>query len=464
MPRNASQIRASLPHPVIDADGHFFEYLPAIDHYLQKEGVQGGMAGLMRYSSFDGAERWDALTPEERREKRPPRTPWWGNPMANTLDFATSNAPRLLHSRLDELGLDYAVCYPSIGLLFPNQREDSIRVACCRAMNRCAADIFTGLEDRMTPVAVIPMFSPEEAIAELDHAVDALGFKTVMLGGFAVRSSSSGTEWVDHLGIDSAHDYDPVWQYLVDRGLSAAFHSGSMGWTARRSVSNFSYNHMGHFGAASEATAKSLFFGGVFRRFPELRLAFLEGGVTWAVQMLVDLVGHYEKRGPEGIGAYDPSKLDETLFDELMAKHGGSMPTFSGAGELLKAGFGRVETHEDFAASGVRCAQDIVEQVNRVCVFGCEADDPLTGIAFDRKRTPLGRELKAIFSSDIGHWDVPDMREVLPEAYEHIEHDWLDAGAFRRFMCDNAYRLYTEANPRFFQGTVLERYEPAACT
>lgn len=460
MAHTAAEIRARLSHPVIDADGHFFEYLPAMDHYLREEGLSQGMASLMRYATFDGAERWDALRPEQRELRRPPRTPWWGNPMANTLDFATSNAPRLLHSRLDELGLDYAVCYPSVGLLFPNQRDAGIRKACCRALNRCAADLFAGLEDRMTPVAVIPMFDPAEALEELEHAVTTLGYKTVMLGGFAVRTSADGTEWVDHLGLDSAHDYDPVWAFLVEHGLSAAFHSGSMGWTARRSITNFSYNHMGHFGAASEATAKSLFFGGVFRRFPGLRLAFLEGGVTWAVQMLVDLIGHYEKRGPEGIQAYDPKKLDAELFDELMEQHAGSMKTVAGAGAFLRDSFGAVQVHEDFAASGVRSARDIVEQIHTVCTFGCEADDPMTGIAFDTKRMPLGRELRAMFSSDIGHWDVPDMREVLPEAHEHIEHGWLDEDGFRRFLCDNAFGFYTESNPAFFRGTVLEGYTP----
>jgi hypothetical protein len=36
----------------------------------------------------------------------------------------------------------------------------------------------------------------------------------------------------------------------------------------------------------------SLFFGGVTRRFSDLRFAFLEGGVGWACTLLGDLVDH----------------------------------------------------------------------------------------------------------------------------------------------------------------------------
>jgi hypothetical protein len=35
---------------------------------------------------------------------------------------------------------------------------------------------------------------------------------------------------------------------------------------------------------------------------------------------------------------------------------------------------------------------------------------------------PLGARLYALLSSDIGHFDVPDMTEVAPEAYELVEH------------------------------------------
>ncbi len=36
-----------------------------------------------------------------------------------------------------------------------------------------------------------------------------------------------------------------------------------MGWSGRRSTTNFSFNHMGAFAGANDTTAKSMFFGGV---------------------------------------------------------------------------------------------------------------------------------------------------------------------------------------------------------
>ena len=73
-------------------------------------------------------------------------------------------------------------------------------------------------------------------------------------------------------------------------------------------------------------------------------------------------------------------------------------------------------TLDEFARSGITDADDIRDVFTRSYHFGCEADDPMTALAFDPRRTGGGR-LKALFASDIGHWDVPDIREVLPEAW-----------------------------------------------
>jgi len=66
--------------------------------------------------------------------------------------------------------------------------------------------------------------------------------------------------------------------------------------------------------------------------------------------------------------------------------------------------------------------------------------------------------LQPMLGSDIGHWDVPDVRDVLPEAYELVEHELLSRAQFKAFSCDNAIRLHAGMNPRFFDGTRVEAY------
>lgn len=458
--RSPAEIRASLDHPVIDADGHLVEYWPELDRRLKAEGIEGGMSSFLQTANFDGSRTWASLSPEERVAQRSFRAPWWGFPN-DARDLATATAPRLLYERLDELGIDLAVCYPSVGLQMPAQRDERTRRLGCRAYNRYAAVQFEGLEDRLIPVAVVPTVTPEEAVEELEFAVQELGFRAVLIGGFVPRRFDDGNEnafWIDGLGLDSAHNYDPLWQRLVDLKVSPSVHSGAMGWSGRRSVTNFSHNHMGHFGGANEATAKSLFFGGVFHRFPALRMAFLEGGAAWAVQMFVGLVEHFEKRGPEGLKDRDPAGIDAQLYDELVGQYAGDMELVPNWGELMKTMLSTADVFEDFAAAGIKTKDDISRQIATQCFFGCEADDPLAGIAFDTSRLPGSRPLNPLFSSDIGHWDVAHMHEVLPEAYEHVEHGWMDDDQFRAFMCDNAVRMYTDANPDFFTGTVIEAY------
>ena len=65
----------------------------------------------------------------------------------------------------------------------------------------------------------------------------------------------------------------------------------------------------------------------------------------------------------------------------------------------------------------------------------------------------MGPRLNAIFSSDIGHFDVPDMTEVVPEAYEMVEDGLATAADFRDFTFANVVRLFGRQNPRFFADT-----------
>jgi hypothetical protein len=89
--------------------------------------------------------------------------------------------------------------------------------------------------------------------------------------------------------------------------------------------------------------------------------------------------------------------------------------------------------------------------------FGCEADDRSNAWAFNRGVNPFGSRLNAIFGSDIGHFDVPDMMDVLPEAWELVDDGLITTDDFRDFTFANAVRLWGTQNPKFFAGTAVAK-------
>ena len=454
----SAEIHGKLDHPVIDADGHFVEFMPLMLDILRDVG--GQKAADHHAVRFP---RWYALSERERQAKRYTRPPWWALPTSNTVDSATSMLPALLGDRMDEIGLDFAVLYPTVGLAVAHFADEDLRVASCRAWNLYQQEVFGPHAERMTGVAVVPMHTPQEALAELNFAVAERGMKAVLMASHVQRpiGGDRGGRYLDVFALDSPHDYEPVWARCVELGVSPTFHSGGMGWGSRMSPTTYMYNHIGHFAAASEALCKALFFGGVTRRHPGLRFGFLEGGVGWGVDLFAAIVARWEKRSGERVRNYDPDRFDKPLFAELFDRHAeGRMldhrADIDDVWKRLGPGLQDRDQLDDFAAVGIETATDIRDRFIPNFYFGCEADDPMNAWAFNTKGNPFGASVRAIFSSDIGHWDVPDMTEVLEEAYELVDHGLLSADNFRDFVFGNAARFYAGANPRFFDGTAVQ--------
>jgi hypothetical protein len=239
-----------------------------------------------------------------------------------------------------------------------------------------------------------------------------------------------------------------------------SFHGIGYGWGSRVSPRNYVYNHLGNFASAQEAVCRSLVMGGVPERHPDLRLFFLEGGVAWAAQLYADLLGHYEKRNKDAVQMFDPAHFDVEQAGELFAEFAtGSLRGYAHRIEEGAKPLGDPQASlygiDDFAESRITGPEDIVEIFTRQLGFGCEADDPLNGLAFNNKMLPRGATLNAMFASDIGHWDVPDVRGVLPEAWELVEDGHLTEQDFAEFTCGNVVRMLTSMNPRFFDGTAV---------
>ncbi len=465
----AQQVRAGLDHPVIDADGHWIEYFPVMQEAMRRIGGERAAEGFGLFGRAAG--RVIAMSPAERRHYNEAQEAWWSFPAENTRDRATAMMPKLLHERLPELGLDFTVLYPSMGLGVPRIPDDATRVATCRAYNTFTADYFAPFADRMTPAAVIPMHAPDEACAELDHVVNELGMKVAMFASLVPRPVPELVErasdavdklaWLDLIGIDSAYDYDPVWEACRELGISPTFHSNGrgLGFGLRASVSNSTYNHIGHFAAAGEAVCKALFLGGVTRRFPDVRFGFLEGGVGWACQLLVDLVEHWEVRNSAVIERLNPARVDMAVLDDLAQRYGSEAmrdavrrrSSIRSTPEVSQSGGG-----DDFARCEITTAADIGELFVDSFFFGCEADDKMNAWAFKSEHNAFGARLNAVFGSDIGHFDVSDMAGVLPEAHSLVDAELMTADDFRDFTFSNPAAFFCGANPDFFVGTTVE--------
>ena len=462
----SSELRARLNHPVIDTDGHMVELFPVIFDYLKQVG--GPEMSEKTFASFRRRDNlnWYNLDRAQRRHHNLIRPAFWAAPAENTLDLATAMLPKLMHERLPEMGIDYAVVYPTIGFLLPDIPDEEVRRAACRAHNLMMADIYRGFGDRITPAAVIPCHTPEEAIEELDFAMGELNFKVPMFINLVRRPIGPVDEvdpalrpyafWIDTLAIDSIYDYDPLWQRCMDLKIPVTAHAVGQGMHMRRSPSNYMYNQTGHFADAGHAFAKALFFGGVTNRFPDLNFAFLECGVAWAACLVCDLKERWEKRSAEAIQQFNPEKIDRALMESLFEQYGGEV--LSGRlpqGAILRSVKER-DGVDDFAAANIKSIDELLDRLVPNFYYGCEADDRMNATAFDTRLLPGGRKLNAIFSSDFGHWDVPDMTGILSEAHELVDDGLMSEDDFADFVFHNPARLFTNMDPEFFVGTAVE--------
>jgi len=442
---SGGELRAKLDHPVIDADAHVVESTLLVDEYIREIGGP---------SVF---ERWS---------KRPPRYGptkmiWWGAPSAeHTADRAMSLLPKYFAERMGECGIDFAHMLTTIGIATLYEPDDEVRQAACRAVNTMYADMFREVRDRVRPVAIVPTFTPEEAIRELDYAVLELGHQAVMIGTEIRKPQPEGGERWQSIAIDAPHDYDPFWRRCVELRVAPICHTSLIGSQMRRSPSNYVFNHLGMFADGSEHFCRALFMGGVTRRFPNLNFGFMEGGVAWALTLLNDIVEHFEKRNVNDLlENLDPEKLDLELLASLFERYGDERLT----GESIRrnpysrmSDPNRPALFNEFEACGMTKISDLRDLFCKNFYFGCEADDRMISVAFDRRLNPVGAKLKASFGSDIGHWDVVDAKSILAEAYALVDAGFITDDDFRDFTFTHPATLHLGMNPDYFKGTTVE--------
>ena len=177
---------------------------------------------------------------------------------------------------LDAEGIDAAVLYTTVGLLWEAELDDpELSQAYTRAYNRWICEFCAG-HDRLVPTAHLSLGDPVAAAKELERAVGE-GAKGAYVCPFT------------HDGRPLGHpDNDPVFAAASDLGVPFAIHpTFEPQWTKGTRMGG--WENVRKLRLLASVTASdgvrhqftTLFDYGVFDRFPQLKVLVLESGGGW---------------------------------------------------------------------------------------------------------------------------------------------------------------------------------------
>lgn len=389
-----------LGYNVVDADGHIYETLEMHeqfrDHYLEKpySRLLGDMLQEMRAPQYAGRTgndssgsflwtlrsskpqvlgRWRALgLPRDQKVELPKNMATRTGSRAETAPL--DPAVRLLDMDLE--GIDTAVIYPSRLNYYCAMDDVDLEAAIYRAYNRWMSDHCRHDPARLRYIAVVSMRDIEGGVQEIMRvAKDPCAV--------AVYSSS-------HMGDVQLDDpaFHPLWQAAQEVDLPIGVHHASAGgppWGLGVWEMTESWYQMHATANPTEQmrAVLTMIGGGVFERFPRLRVVFLEGGCGWLPWWL--------------------ERLDE---------HREIMPTTVPLLNHQPSYFFR----------------------NGQCYISFDPDE----VSLPFVLNTLG-DTQVVYASDYPHWDgrFPDSVKVVAERTD------ISGAAKRRVLSENAKRLYT---------------------
>jgi predicted TIM-barrel fold metal-dependent hydrolase len=185
-------------------------------------------------------------------------------------------------ARMDQEGLEKAIIYPSLGLIW--EAEDigdlELEAAYARAYNRWVEEFCAGSGGRLIPIAHISMGDPHEAARELERSVRN-GAKGAFVVPFTPTNKSHGHP-----------DYDPFWTKAQELDVPVGIHPSGEPPAKRvhqrfREMQKWAVWHYNVHGAQGPLQAfTALFQYGLFERFPRVKIVVLESGAGWAGYLL----------------------------------------------------------------------------------------------------------------------------------------------------------------------------------
>jgi predicted TIM-barrel fold metal-dependent hydrolase len=188
------------------------------------------------------------------------------------------------------------------GLAASSDVPTDLLMAGARAHNRWLAELCQDSPERRAGVAIVPIYDPELAVAEITRARES-GLR----GGILIPSM-----WGSHPPYHDA-SYEPVWAACEDLRMPVHVHSGS---ADKASYGQYVGMYVTEVRWWSARPLHFLLWSGVFERHPDLRFAVTECGAFWVPDLLWSMDTAYDRE-------HGARKLGEQLTAGLSLRPSG---------------------------------------------------------------------------------------------------------------------------------------------
>jgi predicted TIM-barrel fold metal-dependent hydrolase len=195
-------------------------------------------------------------------------------------------APRL--EAQDRDGVIGEVLYPTLGMVLCNHPDSDYQNACFHAYNRWLQELVGEAPTRLFGVGQTALRSIDEGVDDL-RRIKAMG----MVGALLPGDPPVEGEW--HAAV-----FDPLWEAAQDLELPISFHTLASARDRQATpkllmgqVSSVDFGQ--NMVRANQDVLASFVLGGVFERFPRLRVVCVEAGAGWIPHYLYRM-DHFAER------------------------------------------------------------------------------------------------------------------------------------------------------------------------
>ena len=265
---------------------------------------------------------WEVRREAARRKAGLEETPHPVSP--GTSDGDRGTRPEAMLNAMQVEGIDIGIVFRTWAshVFAIDGMDPEFAAALCRAYNRWAADFCDTDRARLRLGAMVPMQDAEHAISEAEHAIRDLGAITLVLPSHMVNDRPI----YDRI-------YDPLWALAEEAGVAVSFHGNHTTYTSGhlggRYKDNMVLSHAAGQPVELMLQMGAALTGGILSRYPNLRMAFLEGNCGWLPWWLWALDERWESWADRDLFGQD--ELPSTLFrrqcfisiepDEELGKH-----------------------------------------------------------------------------------------------------------------------------------------------